>query len=541
MTVILLLFRFEASAASSADASSSVPHWRPNSNQESKNSNSNNDKTKTTTTLLKIIETETCDSDNQWKHETWTTSRIVEEADEDSGTTTPADADAETAPRMIRCSSPAQYQLKSNQEWVGDWKIAVTSSSSHGWVYSNTSLSNGLSSSSASPSPLLQYTTRQRTWLRTVQTTTTNSTTASATSKSLSKKAKKKPKRRRRRHPKWMQTIRDDFNFKGWGFSFYKSAVFKESFGAAVRLPLTINFDTWERHPALPSISLSVAAFYPGSATLSLNTSLRLEWIQWLFHQVYVAVPAVLWSVLLVLLRGLALAVSALLFPVTRKPLLLANTSGNREDDRNNNRSSPWKRLRQERPQYSRAVEERLGVSLSWRVSRGGVQGGEFRWSCWHYYAPAVSRLWERCLPSQWVVPSWMARRSAAIGWSLSGPVKGTEEGVLIAPSGLMSLSGYYFRRPQQQQQRSSSTTSSTTSSSTSTIPTTPTTTTTSEATAAVKSANPAGRISDNKDENEEEKTLQDESLRMIARSIEKPSATAPSSSTSAISKVASS
>ena len=336
-----------------------------------------------------------------------------------------------------------------------------------------------------------------------------------------------------------MQAIRDDFNFKGWGFSFYKSAVFKESFGAAVRLPLTINFDTWERHPALPSISLSVAAFYPGSATLSLNTSLRLEWIQWLFHQVYVAVPAVLWSVLLVLLRGLALAVSALLFPVTRKPLLLANTSGNSEDDRsNNNRSSPWKRLRQERPQYSRTVEERLGVSLSWRVSRGGVQGGEFRWSCWHYYAPVVSRLWERCLPSQWVVPSWMARRSAAIGWSLSGPVKGTEEGVLIAPSGLMSFSGFYFRRPQLQR---SSSTSSTSSSSTSTIPTTPTTTTTSEATAAVKAAKPAGRISDEKDDNEEETTSQDESLRMIARSIEKPSGTAPASSTSAISKVASS
>ena len=136
ITVILLLFRVEASAASSA-SSSSVPHWRPTSHQESKNSN--NDKTTTTTTLLKIIETETCDSDNQWKHEAWTTPRIVEEADEDSDTTTPADADDKTAPRMIRCSSPAQYQLQANQEWVGDWKIAVTSSSSHGWVYSNTS------------------------------------------------------------------------------------------------------------------------------------------------------------------------------------------------------------------------------------------------------------------------------------------------------------------------------------------------------------------------------------------------------------------
>lgn len=253
--------------------------------------------------------------------------------------------------------------------------------------------------------------------------------------------------------------IRDDFNFKGFGFSFYKSLVFGKSVGVAIRLPLTYNFGVWESHPGFPSVSTNVAFYGPSNPTIGifLSASLRMEMIAWLLGAAAsTASYCAAWFLWTFLVQGLVLAASALMFPVTRKlakpDLLLPR------------RPECWT----VGPQYKRTVEERVGCSLSWRVS---VQRGfEFRRSFWHFYAPTVASIADYCAQQRQAVarraslssvdsssgsekrrggtvaslPTWVLRRAAALGISTSGPIP---DEPFLTSSALLSLSGFYFKK----------------------------------------------------------------------------------------------
>lgn len=296
--------------------------------------------------------------------------------------------------------SPDKQKAPRGNAFDGDWKIVTSSSGSHsrdsyGWEYVV-----------AKPHPI-----RRRVWLRSM-----------VPSKQVS---------RRPEAPFWMQRIRDDWNFKGYGWTFYKSMLATDSFGAAFRLPLTFNFDSWDRNPALPSISTSLCLWHPYAAILYLNGSLRVEWIKWIMARTWaLSTYLSLWLVWS-LFRGLAIALSALVFPVTRRlwnpPLPLEFPRGN-----------PCV--------YSRNVEERLGCSLSWRVSKDS--GYEFRVSYWHYYAPTLTSICEALSLTQLFTnnkpPAWFARRSGAIGLSTGAPVP---DAPYVSCSAILSLSGYYFEK----------------------------------------------------------------------------------------------
>ena len=225
--------------------------------------------------------------------------------------------------------------------------------------------------------------------------------------------------------PRWYRNVRDDFNFKGCGWSFYKSLLERNSVGLAFRLPLTSNFDFFDRRPALPSISSSVCVFYPALAYILVSGSLRVEWIKWCLSQVLVMTQySVIWLGW-TFLRGILLAASALLFPITRTlvnppcPVPFPQFTG---------------------PSYSRNIEERIGCSISWRMSPR--RGYEFRVSYWHYYAPTMTSLWE-VLNLKSTAPSWFARRAAVMALSTGGP---TLDPPYIFCSLILGLSGYYFR-----------------------------------------------------------------------------------------------
>lgn len=50
-----------------------------------------------------------------------------------------------------------------------------------------------------------------------------------------------------------LQAVREQYNFKGFGWSFYKSFLFKRSFGASLRIPLSANFDSVSSYRVLRS------------------------------------------------------------------------------------------------------------------------------------------------------------------------------------------------------------------------------------------------------------------------------------------------
>jgi hypothetical protein len=369
--------------------------------------------------------------------------------------------------------SPSEYTLHPNQTWIGEWKIAVTTISQSGWEYSRRKKlpSSFLLGSSYNTtqgrryqrrsSPLLQYTHRQRIWLRTLATNTSITTTTLRKPSGRKRKSKK--------HQSFLgritENIQNDWNFKGFGITLVKSAVFRNAFGIAFRLPITWNFDFWDRHPILPALSSSIAIFLPQLCIcLFLNLSLRIEYIQLALYYIAHIIPAIFTTILLAILRGLALAVSALLFPLTRKPLLLATISEQDNIQLNyvKGTNERWWALLPN--QYHRPVrrylqsDERIDVSWSFRWSLD--RGYEFRTTCSHWYTIPIATLVEAMVPllplssdkltiyattSIMKTMDWIPRHAAAVGWSFTGPVLQDRNGLFVTGSMLLSLSGLYF------------------------------------------------------------------------------------------------
>lgn len=276
------------------------------------------------------------------------------------------------------------------------------------------------------------------------------------------------------RKPQWVDNLQEDWNFKGLGLSLSKNLLSLDHLGLSLRIPVTGNFDTFERNPALPSMSYSLALHYPWCLAFLCNVSIRLEFIQWavrrLVEQSIGIILLILW---ISVVRVVAIMGAAILFPLTRYwpeefvatvvPDSILDLIRGTTDNA---------------PQYSRTTEERIGWSASWRISR--ARGYEFRSTYWHLAAPRLSHWWDRLprriggsqntiaelgttgtrqsdsavgetirsLPAETVAPrtpppAWMIRRSAACGISTSFPIPNAVPPV--GCSAVLSLSGFQF------------------------------------------------------------------------------------------------
>lgn len=232
----------------------------------------------------------------------------------------------------------------------------------------------------------------------------------------------------------WLQAIRDEWNFKGFGFTFYKSLISWNTFGCAFRLPLTFNLDSFERNPALPSMSMSLSLYYPWSLIFFINISLRLEFIKWAARRAIESCAGIMllttWACLM---RSIAISIAVLLFPVTRHwPELSAAPQSLKH--------MVWGKPGDRIP-FSRTTEERLGCSVSWRISQ--LRGYEFRTSCWHLVAPTLTSIWESIpVVKKSIPPTWFLRRSAAVGFSTGVP---TPDPPNFSGSAILVLSGFHF------------------------------------------------------------------------------------------------
>lgn len=299
------------------------------------------------------------------------------------------------------CVSPLEIEAPHNTKFEGDWKIVLGEErDDYGWSYVYYYMSS-------------ERPRRQRIWLRTVvyqrpspqakikplkPTTIRNlqrksaelarmpslATLANSSAAKMLKTIPAKTQRLPTIFQTALQLMKDDWNFKGFGFSFYKSFLFKRSFGMAFRIPLTTNFDLWDRHPELPRLTMSVSFFYPFTAVITVGGSVDVEYVKWLTIHSAIILRHTIAVVLLSLARGLVLAGSSLAFPFTRQLYQLPDSK---------TLLPPLDSSYRQRPAFRTTLQERMGMSYSWRLS--AKRGYETRRTVWHLYLPTLLSLLE--------------------------------------------------------------------------------------------------------------------------------------------------
>jgi hypothetical protein len=379
------------------------------------------------------------------------------------------------------------YTLPYDQEFVGEWELdhhsdmhfpsSTAISTRHrkkksktktidGWKYSmqqQHSTKSKIPSSSSSINqknnrtfPLLQYDTRQRVWMRKVRYKKEEETTTTTTQRISQPKKQHRHPTWKIVHPKTIQKIHnfwmDEYNFKGLGFVLYKSLIARKgNYGMGIRIPITSNFGFWERRSHWPSITCSMAIYYPWLFVWTWNASVRMELIQWTCQIIHHVVPAMATAMFVLVLRGLALAVSALLFPFTRKPLLMTHQHPKKQTTTTATAVPAWKTIWEQGPRYSRTAEERIGISWNWRYTPTSF---ELRKQIYHQYMPSIAALVNQVQnvlggggggPEQNAfLLDWIRRRSAAFGWSITGPVP--DPGFIVSMTGALALSGFHLK-----------------------------------------------------------------------------------------------
>lgn len=173
------------------------------------------------------------------------------------------------------CSPPRNYLFDD------EWKIDMASESrdGFGWEY-YVGKYDGLGR-------------RRRRWVRTLRRISSSSGSLSSivvpasTKKSIDANKKKQKSttvanKAKVHHPNLLRAIREQYNFKGFGWSFYKSFLIARSFGAAFRMPLSANFDCYDKYLAAPYISSATYFGYPWVIATFLSASVPLDAIKWL-------------------------------------------------------------------------------------------------------------------------------------------------------------------------------------------------------------------------------------------------------------------
>ncbi len=252
-----------------------------------------------------------------------------------------------------------------------------------------------------------------------------------------------------------LECIKEDWNFKGFGLSLYKSLLFLESFGFALRIPLSQNLDWCERHPLFPSISSSVGVYYPPTVALFFSVGANVDYMKWSIQRMLQHLKIYTRKLLVKLLR--------ILVSIASLPLLMLN---HHQVSSTESRVQQWissipisSHPQQQIPSRLNVdISERVGMSVSWRISRH--RGYEFRVSYWHSYLPTILylhsllRLFDK-LPMEY----WLRRQSGSLGISTSGPTPSPPH---VSCSACLSLSGFHLQSGKEQLETKIKSTSST-------------------------------------------------------------------------------
>jgi len=287
--------------------------------------------------------------------------------------------------------SPNEAQPPLDWDFDGDWKIVLTGPpDTMGWEYSFHYL--------GSP-------TRKRVWLRNLK------------AKSLSRVYPSTTTTRRNNNKglvsRALTEMRNGYNFKGFTGRVYKSLL-SDSFGFGISVPLSMNFDFFDRNPSLPSISSTFGCYFPLTLSAAVSASIHVETIRWAIRSILFFLPRLalllwtrfalptLWAVATAALLPLGIRMPT----VPEAPVMLFP-----------------------KPYYSSDISERIGCSLSYRWSKDN--GFEWRFNYWHSCLPTFAAV-RRFLGIDELVGlfdkrkerpiGWLEKYSAAMGVSTSGP-----------------------------------------------------------------------------------------------------------------------
>ena len=297
--------------------------------------------------------------------------------------------------------SPPEIQPPEGFEFEGDWKIVLKGGDS--WEYQFV---------------YLQTPKRRRIWLRTLRRLPPPPPRQLAISK---------PRPPSSSFSRKLAEIRDDYNFKGFGMSVYKSFVFPSSFGVALRLPLSMNFDYFDRRPGLPSLASSVAVYFPWTIAAFLSTSVHVEWLKWILKSILVFIPRILiLGLYQLVLPFIWVVASAALFPVTRKPFPSVPKAP---------------KFTIAKPRYNVELSERVGCSVSYRWSK--ARGFEWRFGYWHSYLPTLT-VYRKLFGIDNTPLDWWRKHTGSLGLSSGFPLPMPP---YYSCSACLSLSGLYWKR----------------------------------------------------------------------------------------------
>ena len=325
-----------------------------------------------------------------------------------------------------RIASSAPPNIPAPTIWIGEWKIVTSQHrDALGWEY--TWLPG-------------QPAVRQRIWLRAYLGKARETSVVSTHHPSISSWSLL---------PSSLSLLwtrfQQDFTFKGWGMNLYQSCVSTHSRGIALRLPITSNWNWWEQHPALPSLTATGALYYPWCLIGYLSCNINVDYLIWALESIVRLTQVIFWYGLLYALKIIALPFSLLLIPFTRSIILPSF-------------SIPSHHV--PKPQQSSQVQEKVGCSISWRYSL--AQGYEFRFSQYYLCLPTLVYLvhitqnilgmFQQHAPQPLVsfpLLDWFRTKTGSIGISLGQPAK---EAPGFTCSAVLSLNGFHVRQQQQQQ-----------------------------------------------------------------------------------------
>ena len=325
--------------------------------------------------------------------------------------------------------APLDIVLISNEnnntvDWMDDWKIVTSQHrDALGWEYK---WRQGT-----------QLPVRRRVWLRAFGTTNNNNNVVVTTTTTTTTKKKKTNNQSTRR-----RLQKQNFNFKGFGINFYKSCFLKEQVGLALRLPISSNWNWWERHPGLPSFTSTFALYYPWCLMAYISCSINLDYLKWAMRSIIRIVHVAIMMALDILAKVAALPLALLFFPITKSLSILLPTL-------------PIPPLFIPKPQESsQVVQEKVGCSISWRYYPTTART-EFRFSQYYACLPTLVYLVQaqqnlvqqlRRQSKQPLVSfpllDWLRTKTASLGLSFGRP---TSDAPGFTCSAMLSLSGLYL------------------------------------------------------------------------------------------------
>lgn len=366
---------------------------------------------------------------------------------------------------------PPQLLPPTGYDYTSEWKIDVTGSSSIrdelGWEYFIHNSNRR----------------RRRRWVRGIALTTYegpshsestksiisimpaifNRTSSSLKDISISKYVRKKV----------IKTLQDSFNFKGYGITLNKSILRRQNCGITLRLPLTNHFEFFETRPWLPLLTSTCALYFPVRGTFSLNASLPVAYLRFALLTLYdnfIFFACFVWYAItktimsdiigIMILSNLGKILGFGKAGVKDKEVKY-DQEGNIIDDEKFIFS--WIEMFQKYPslpkkrvmKYSTQISERLGVSFTWRCSKG--RGVDFKFSWWHSFLPTIQHMGDIIssttlmkqlaennpqIASYMTVSDWLRQKVGSLGIVWGGF---NDEPPLYTCNAALSLSGFYY------------------------------------------------------------------------------------------------